>query len=61
MLYKEFVKWCSDNGEHVISQRDLSGRLTERGLQSKRDTQGNRVWSGIGLKTPEEAFELGRE
>lgn len=48
-LYKVYREWCTANGETYETQRKLSGRLEDKGFQSKRGTGGTHLWSGIGL------------
>lgn len=48
-LYKAYTTWCIESGEHSISQKDLSVRMSERGFKSGRDRNGDRAWLDIGV------------
>jgi putative DNA primase/helicase len=48
-LYKEFVQWCQNGGEKVISHTAFGTRLTERGYGKQRATRGV-SYSGIRLR-----------
>ena len=48
-LYEKYKDWCQKNGEDLLSQRELSPRLKERGFQHKRGTGGRWKWIGLGL------------
>lgn len=50
-LYKAYVNWCEENGEHPLAQRNFGMRLTERGFTSQRGTAGRHFWQGIGLRS----------
>jgi len=48
-LYRSYVKWCEENGEHAMSQRRFGGALKDRGFINQKGTAGIRKWIGIGL------------
>jgi putative DNA primase/helicase len=48
LLYDEYVKWCSDNREHEISNVKFSKKITEKGFEKSRKTSAV-YYSGIGL------------
>ena len=49
-VYKAYVKWAEDNGEHPMKQRTLTTALEERGwLEAKAHKEG-RKWDGWALK-----------
>jgi putative DNA primase/helicase len=50
-LYRAYVEWCGENGEHPMAQRNFGMRLTERGFQRKAGTGGYSFWHGLGLRT----------
>lgn len=50
-LYRDYAKWCEDNGERPITQRSLGLQLAERGFESIKATGGQRMWTGIRLIT----------
>jgi hypothetical protein len=50
ILFKDWSKWCEDNGENVGSQRRFSEALETRGFKTKR-TNAFRGFVGIGLVT----------
>ena len=51
-LYNIYEQWCKEAGERPESKRSLGSRLIERGFDpNKKDENGNRIWSGIGLKS----------
>ncbi len=47
-LYETYRKWCVDNGEFTIGNRQFGRRLSEKGFQNQQ-SNGN-WWKGIGLK-----------
>lgn len=49
VLYEAYRKWCENAGEHVLSMRRFNDRVRERGYQTKRGTNNNKFWQGIGL------------
>lgn len=62
-LYKEYEKWCDDNGEKPLSNRKFSMILDERGLSNHRGTAGARVRYGLRLRNdtdppPEQVTEV---
>ena len=56
VLYKDYKAWAEDNGHPMLTQKALSTRLTERGLESTRKTAGM-IWLGIRLCTDLELAE----
>lgn len=48
-LYKAYVRWCGENGERSLSQKEFGTRLGERGFERSRSTGGRTVWHGLGL------------
>ena len=48
-VYKAYIRWCEENGERPVSQRELGSRLVERGFERRRAHGGTWVWQGIGL------------
>ena len=46
-LYRSYVSWCEEGGEHAENQRKFGMRLTERGFV--RFTNNGARWRGIGL------------
>jgi len=50
VLYKAYQDWCTTNGEHALVQRNFGMRLSERGLEHKREGTGY-FWHGIGVYT----------
>jgi putative DNA primase/helicase len=57
-LYKAYVEWCEQGGEEPIKQTTFGTRLTERGIQRRRNTStGRREYLGIGLVTTTEQSE----
>ena len=55
-LYKSYVTWCEENGEHAMSQRRFGGTLADRGFISQRGTAGIRKWVGIGLLNNDDKY-----
>lgn len=49
-LYKAYVEWCEETGEHPLAQRNFGIRLAERGFTSQKGTAGRYFWQGIGLR-----------
>jgi putative DNA primase/helicase len=52
-LFRAYQEWCEENNEHACSERFLSLRLKELGLERSRTAEA-RYWKGIMLK---EKFE----
>ena len=48
-LYKTYTDWCSDNNEHIVSERFFSLRLKEMGYEQSRTAEA-RFWKDLGLK-----------
>jgi putative DNA primase/helicase len=48
-LFRAYQEWCDENNEHACSERFLSLRLKELGLERARTAEA-RYWRGIGLK-----------
>jgi putative DNA primase/helicase len=48
-LFKGYQEWCEENNEHACSERFLSVRLKELGLERYRTAEA-RYWKGIMLK-----------
>ena len=49
-LYQAYCKWCEDNGENAITQRQLSERLQERGFVEEDERKKGRKWKHLGLQ-----------
>jgi putative DNA primase/helicase len=47
-LFHAYGEWCLQNGERPLSQKNFSGKLKARGIESRRVTQGVRLM-GITL------------
>ena len=57
-LFKAFEQWRKDTGGVKLSQNLFGRRLTEKGFESVRDSAGERMRLGIGLKEqPKFEFE----
>jgi putative DNA primase/helicase len=50
-LFRAYQEWCEENNERACSERFLSLRLKELGLQRFRSAEA-RFWRGIMLKAP---------
>ena len=50
-LYKEYVRWCEDSHEWVLTKKIFGQRLDALGLTETRKAGGERCWQGVGLKT----------
>jgi putative DNA primase/helicase len=48
-LYKAYQKWCTDNNEHMASERFLALRLQEIGFERSRNAEA-RFWKNLGLR-----------
>ena len=48
-LYKAYVKWAEENGEHPMAQRTLTQRICYRGFE-KDKISGNRSLIGLRIK-----------
>ncbi len=48
-----YQKWCEDNKEIPITQKNFKARLTEKGVTDGISSDGKkRVWKGIRVRTP---------
>jgi putative DNA primase/helicase len=47
-LFRAYQEWCEENNEHACSERFLSLRLKELGLERSRTSEA-RYWRGLGL------------
>jgi putative DNA primase/helicase len=47
-LFRAYQEWCEENNEHACSERFLSLRLRELGLERSRTAEA-RYWRGISL------------
>ena len=52
-LFRAYQEWCTENNEHACSERFLSLRLKELGIERSRTAEA-RYWKGIGLKVREQ-------
>jgi putative DNA primase/helicase len=50
ILYERYERWCSDGGEHPVSQTALAKRLVEAGYTPTRLSGGVRAWRGLKLR-----------
>jgi putative DNA primase/helicase len=50
-LFRAYQEWCEENNERACSERFLSLRLKELGLERSRTAEA-RYWRGIMLKAP---------
>jgi putative DNA primase/helicase len=58
-LYDAYTNWCGQNGEkYPLNQQRLSGKLKEKGYESKRGTGGRYYWHRIGLKEAAKADDF---
>ncbi len=48
-IYQAYLGWCEENRERPLTQRTFGARLSERGLENRKTTNGKRGWVGIGL------------
>jgi len=48
-LYKAYADWCDENNEHAVSERFLSMRIKELGIEQMRTAEA-RYWAGLGLR-----------
>jgi putative DNA primase/helicase len=49
-LFKAYQEWCTQNNEHVCTERFLSLRLQEIGFQRTRTAEA-RFWVGVALRS----------
>lgn len=49
-LYRAYTEWAQENGEWVLSQRELGTRLKERGFSQRKANKGRVFWIGLGLR-----------
>ena len=52
-LYISYLRWCDDNGEHALLQRNFGMQLTQLEYRRRRRSGGRHWWQGIGLKGQE--------
>ncbi|MDC0358165.1 phage/plasmid primase, P4 family [Oligoflexia bacterium] len=50
VLYGAYKKWCEQCGEYAISQKKLSLRLQERGIQKTKGAGNKTFWLGLELE-----------
>lgn len=61
-LYEAYCKWCDQNRERALTQRELGARMTERGFQRKRSTRGRIRYLGLTLASqPDDPSDLTSE
>lgn len=48
-LYEEYKKWCESTGEFCQKQRWFGQRLSDRGYEPKKGTNGTRFWQGLDI------------
>lgn len=48
-MYKNYSKWCQENGEQPLSQRKFNSKLRDMGFVTKAGTNNKTEWIGIGL------------
>lgn len=48
-LYEAFRVWCTEQGEHELTQRRFGEQLLRRNLKPVKMTAGVRGWEGVGL------------
>lgn len=58
-LYDSYRQWCERNGQRPSSSRVLGRRLSERGL-AVRQSNGRRLWFGIGLQSDERSRDYAK-
>ena len=51
LLYRTYVEWCDENGQHPYSSKRLSQALQQRFNVTEERPGGVRHWVGIGLRT----------
>lgn len=49
VLYSAYIKWCTQNNEHVMSHKWLSMQLQEKGY-TRRISNGTRFWLGLDVR-----------
>lgn len=52
-LFREWEKWCADQGEEPGSQKEFSTTLENRGFDKYKDGAGRMRWRGLGIAAPE--------
>ena len=52
-LYISYLRWCDDNREHALLQRNFGMQLTRLGYLRRRRSGGRHWWQGIGLEGQE--------
>jgi putative DNA primase/helicase len=50
ILYERYERWCSEKGEHSVSQKALGKRLVEAGYTPTRLSGGVRAWRGLKVR-----------
>lgn len=50
ILRRAYEYWCHENGEYALGNKMFTGKLRERGFESKRSgAGGNTVWHGLAV------------
>jgi putative DNA primase/helicase len=53
-LYKAYSGWAERNGEYVLTRRQLTSQLGERGFKTVQGTHGYYFFQGLGLRATEQ-------
>jgi putative DNA primase/helicase len=53
-LYKAYSGWAERNGEDVLTRRQLTSQLGERGFKTVQGTHGYYFFQGLGLRATEQ-------
>jgi putative DNA primase/helicase len=48
-FFNAYLQWCEKNGEKPESKRAIYNRMTEKGFDQYRSTDGKRIWIGVGI------------
>ena len=48
-LYSNYKRWCEDNGEYVLAQREFSQKLMARGFPPPKKSDGTMQFQGLKL------------
>jgi len=49
-LYSNYLTWCDQTGEEVLSRKAVGQRLGELGFRKCSDSRNNRIWRGLQMR-----------
>ena len=61
VLYREYKKWCIENGEYQHNERKFEQEIIKNGYPVMKDRNQGKVYVGLKLATDEKGFIFGDE